>query len=65
MRNAKVIVQGHKWYIRSEPSKLGDKYVSLERVSFMADLRRYGQVATRIDVLKEELANRIPAARTA
>ena len=65
MRNAKVIVQGHKWYIRSEPSELGQGYVLLQRVSFKADLQRYGQVATRIDVSREELANRIPAARTA
>ena len=43
---------GHRWYC-SDDSTLGKAHYRLERVSFMADLKRYGNVPTVIDVAKE------------
>ena len=45
---------GHRWYIIGK-SSLGPEYVVAERVSFLSELKRYGQVATRIDLPKEML----------
>ena len=50
----KVKYLGHLWYIIGE-SSLGPKYVAAKRVSFLSDLKRYGQVATQIDMPKKEL----------
>ena len=52
-----VNLRGHRWYL-SNNSSLGSGYFRLERVSFVADLKRYGSVATVIDVAKEELKQR-------
>ncbi len=43
---------GHKWYI-TNGSTLGNNYKVLERVSFLSDLKRFGCVATKIDVHKD------------
>ena len=50
----KVKYLGHLWYIIGK-SSLGPKYVVAKRVSFLSDLKRYGQVATQIDMPKKEL----------
>ena len=50
----KVKYLGHLWYIIGK-SSLGPKYVVAKRVNFLSDLKRYGQVATQIDIPKEAI----------
>jgi hypothetical protein len=52
-----INLRGHKWYMCPEKSELGENYVTLERVSYLSDLKKYGQVATKIDVHINELYN--------
>ena len=42
---------GHKWYVNNN-STLGKDYKVLKRVGFLSDLKRFGSVATEIDVHK-------------
>lgn len=50
-----VNVKGHRWYICKEKSSLGDDYVTLERVAWQSDLKRFGQVVRKIDVPLEAI----------
>ena len=49
-----ILLRGHRWINEGE-SSLGNNYIQLRRVAFESDLRRGGQVATVIDVTKEEI----------
>jgi len=48
---AKIHYNGHQWYI-TDDSSLGKNYFKLIRVSFKSDLKKYGMVASAIDVHK-------------
>ena len=41
---------GHRWYVLDEPSRLGEKYIKLKRVSYMGEIRQGKAVAVFIDV---------------
>ena len=50
-----ITLRGHRWIVLDEPSTLGKDFVLLQRKNYLADLKRYGQVATRIDVSRDEV----------
>jgi len=49
-----IILRGHRWIIEGK-SSLGDEYIQLRRVSIVSELRQRGQVASVIDVPREEV----------
>lgn len=50
----KISYLGHRWYNMGQ-CDLGSNYIRLERISFMADLKKYGQIPTSIDVKISDL----------